>query len=164
MGGTRLKSESWKVKMHAKNASQRLFFFIAFRKISESWNLAVAWKVPPMMICCGFFSVNKRQKEKKMEVRHMSQCQAVQMKLLSCKDAVLHQVPIRQLLYLWCNLVHVTLSPTNWDNQTSTNINWDSQLSVLINWVNYHSFPNNQESTISPKYPPLSHINWNNQP
>ena len=46
MGGTRSKFKSWKVTNHTQNASPK--HLIAFWKISESWNLAVALKVPPM--------------------------------------------------------------------------------------------------------------------
>ena len=46
MGGPRLTFESWKVRNHTKNASQNHFY--CFWKLYESWNLAVAWKVPPI--------------------------------------------------------------------------------------------------------------------
>ena len=44
MGGTGLKFESWKVQNHV----QINIICIAFWQKSESWNLAVARKVPPM--------------------------------------------------------------------------------------------------------------------
>ena len=47
IGGTRLRLnlESWKMRNHSKWISAS---FIAFWKVSESWNPAVAWGVPPM--------------------------------------------------------------------------------------------------------------------
>ena len=45
MGGTRLKSESWKVTVHTKNASQSHLYY--FPEISQSCTPTGAWKVPP---------------------------------------------------------------------------------------------------------------------
>ena len=45
MGGTRLKSESWKVTVHTKNAPQSHLYY--FPEISQSCTRTVAWKVPP---------------------------------------------------------------------------------------------------------------------
>ena len=46
MGGTGLKLESWKVYNHIKNASEHHFYCLL--REFESWNSAVARKVPPM--------------------------------------------------------------------------------------------------------------------
>ena len=50
MGGTGLKLESWKVKKKKKKMTLKMHLntiFIAFWKKSETWNLAIAGKVPP---------------------------------------------------------------------------------------------------------------------
>ena len=48
MGATRLKFESWKVRIHIQNAFQKPFLFLS--EITESRNPVVAWKVPPMQM------------------------------------------------------------------------------------------------------------------